>query len=103
MSYEKLELLINGKWKLGSENKAEPVINPATNELIGDLPHASKKDLDEALESNAEAFKLWKKESPLNRQKIIEIALTFYFSNALIPGKFFPSKLSSIAPPPVET
>ena len=74
MSYEKLELLINGKWKLGSENKAEPVINPATNELIGDLPHASKKDLDEALESNAEAFKLWKKESPLNRQKIIENA-----------------------------
>ena len=74
MSYEKLELLINGKWKLGSENKAEPVVNPATNELIGDLPHASKKDLDEALESNAEAFKLWKKESPLNRQKIIENA-----------------------------
>ena len=74
MSYEKLELLINGKWKMGSENKAEPVYNPATNEVIGDLPHASKKDLDEALESNAEAFKLWKKESPLNRQKIIENA-----------------------------
>jgi succinate-semialdehyde dehydrogenase/glutarate-semialdehyde dehydrogenase len=69
MSFEKLELLINGKWKMGSENKAEPVINPATNEVIGDLPHASKKDLDEALESNLEAFKLWKKESPLNRQK----------------------------------
>lgn len=30
--------------------------------------------MDEALESNAEAFKLWKKESPLNRQKIIENA-----------------------------
>jgi succinate-semialdehyde dehydrogenase/glutarate-semialdehyde dehydrogenase len=74
MSYEKLELLINGKWKMGSENKAEPVINPATNEVIGDLPHASKKDLDEALESNLKAFKLWKKESPLNRQKIIENA-----------------------------
>ena len=74
MSYEKLELLINGKWKMGSENKAEPVYNPATNEVIGDLPHASKKDLDEALESNLEAFKLWKKESPLNRQKIIENA-----------------------------
>ena len=74
MSYEKLELLINGKWKMGSENKAEPVINPATNEVIGDLPHASKNDLNEALESNLEAFKLWKKESPLNRQKIIENA-----------------------------
>ena len=35
--------------------------------------------------------------------EIIEFDLSFYFSNALIPGKFFPSKLSNIAPPPVET
>jgi succinate-semialdehyde dehydrogenase/glutarate-semialdehyde dehydrogenase len=74
MAYEKLELLINGKWRQGSDNKAEPVYNPATSETIGDLPHASKADLDEALESNAEAFKSWRNEAPLNRQKIIENA-----------------------------
>ena len=74
MKYEKLELLINGTWRSGSENKSEPVYNPATNEIIGDLPHASKNDLKEALESNKEAFKSWKKEPSLNRQKIIENA-----------------------------
>jgi succinate-semialdehyde dehydrogenase/glutarate-semialdehyde dehydrogenase len=74
MAYEKLELLINGKWRQGSDNKTEPVYNPATSETIGDLPHASKADLDEALESNAEAFKSWRNEAPLNRQKIIENA-----------------------------
>jgi succinate-semialdehyde dehydrogenase/glutarate-semialdehyde dehydrogenase len=74
MAYEKLELLINGKWRQGSDNKAEPVYNPVTSETIGDLPHASKADLDEALESNAEAFKSWRNEAPLNRQKIIENA-----------------------------
>ena len=57
MKYEKLELLINGVWRSGSENKSEPVYNPATNEIIGDLPHASKNDLKEAMESNKEAFK----------------------------------------------
>ena len=31
MAYEKLELLINGKWRQGSDNKAEPVYNPATS------------------------------------------------------------------------
>ena len=28
MKYEKLELLINGTWRSGSENKSEPVYNP---------------------------------------------------------------------------
>ena len=74
MKYEKLELLINGTWRSGSENKSEPVYNPATNEIIGDLPHASKNDLKEAMESNKEAFKSWKNEPSLNRQKIIENA-----------------------------
>ena len=51
MAYEKLELLINGKWRQGGSNKSEPVYNPATSETIGDLPHASKADLDEALDA----------------------------------------------------
>ena len=74
MAYEKLELLINGKWRQGGSNKSEPVYNPATSETIGDLPHASKADLDEALESSAQAFKTWRNVPPLNRQKIIENA-----------------------------
>ena len=74
MSYEKLELLINGNWRQGSSSKTEPVINPANNETLGHLPHATSNDLDEALESNARAFKVWKKVTPLERQKIIEKA-----------------------------
>ena len=81
MKYEKLELLINGVWRSGSENKSEPVYNPATNEIIGDLPHASKNDLKEAMESNKEAFKSWKNEPSLNRQKIIENACRILENN----------------------
>lgn len=74
MSYEKLELLIDGNWRQGSSSKTEKVYNPATNEVLGELPHATKVDLDEALESNARAFKTWKTVTPLARQKIIETA-----------------------------
>ena len=74
MSYEKLELLIDGNWRQGSSSKTEKVFNPATNEVLGELPHATKVDLDEALESNARAFKTWKTVTPLARQKIIETA-----------------------------
>ena len=72
--YEKLELLINGKWRQGSGGKTETVYNPATGEALGDLPHASIADLDEALAASEKAFQVWRKETALNRQKILEKA-----------------------------
>ena len=49
MAYEKLELLINGKFTSGTSGKTEAVINPATEEVLGHLPLASTADLDEAI------------------------------------------------------
>ena len=72
--YEKLELLINGKWRQGSGGKTETVYNPATGETLGELPHASIADLDEALAASDKAFQVWRKETALNRQKILEKA-----------------------------
>ena len=72
--YEKLELLINGKWRQGSGGKTETVYNPATGEALGELPHASNADLDEALAASEKAFQVWRKETALNRQKILEKA-----------------------------
>ena len=87
MSYEKLELLIDGNWRQGSSSKTEPVINPANNETLGQLPHATSNDLDEALESNARAFKVWKKVTPLERQKIIEKACRILESRSDVVAK----------------
>ena len=60
MAYEKLELLINGKFSAGTSGKSEPVINPATEEVIGHVPHASAADLDDAIAASCEGFKVWK-------------------------------------------
>ena len=49
--YEKLELLIDGEWRQGSEGKTEPVINPATEEVLAECPHASTADMDQALDA----------------------------------------------------
>ncbi len=72
--YEKLELLINGQFRQGSEGKNEPVYNPATGEVLGALPHASKADLDEALVASEKAYKIWRGETALSRQKTLEKA-----------------------------
>jgi succinate-semialdehyde dehydrogenase/glutarate-semialdehyde dehydrogenase len=74
MSYEKLELLIGGEFRQGSEGKTEPVINPATEEVLGHVPHASAADLDAALEASAAGFKVWRATPPIQRQAVMEKA-----------------------------
>ena len=48
-TYPDLHLYINGEWRKTSDDL--PVVNPATEEEIGRLPHAEKNDLDDALAS----------------------------------------------------
>jgi len=69
--YEDLCLYINGQFLKGGGRREQDVFNPATDEVIGKLPHAGHADLDLALESAQKAFRSWKKSSPLERSKIL--------------------------------
>ena len=69
--YEDLSLYINGQFLKGDGRREQDVFNPATDEVIGKLPHASKADLDLALESAHKAFQTWKKSSPMERARIL--------------------------------
>ena len=71
---EKIELLINGRWRQGSEGKSQPLLNPATEDVLTDVPHASADDLEEALAASAAGFKVWRDTTPINRQAIMEKA-----------------------------
>ena len=46
MYSEKLDMLIDGRWRQGGEGKSQAVINPATEEVIAQVPHASQHDFD---------------------------------------------------------
>jgi succinate-semialdehyde dehydrogenase/glutarate-semialdehyde dehydrogenase len=72
--YEKLELLIDGTWRQGSTGETEEVINPATEDVIGTLPHASTDDLNQALESAERAFKEWRAVSAWDRGDLLKRA-----------------------------
>ncbi len=70
-SYPALSLYIDGQF-LGAEGrKTQPVLNPATNQAIGTLPHASTEDLQNALNAAQRAFLTWKKTSPMERSKVL--------------------------------
>ena len=69
--YEDLSLYINGQFLKGDGRREGDVVNPATDEVIGKLPHASKADLDLALASAHTAFQTWRKSSPMERSRIL--------------------------------
>lgn len=69
--YQKLSLYINGDFISGEGRPSQEVINPATQEVLGYLPHATQADLDMALQSAEKAFATWKKSSPMDRSAIL--------------------------------
>lgn len=69
--YEQLALYIDGEFLAGEGRRTQDVINPATLEVLGQLPHATEADLDRALAAAQRAFESWKKSSPMDRSAIL--------------------------------
>lgn len=73
-SYPDLNLLIDGEWLTAEGREHEPVLNPAMGECLGILPHASKADLDRALEAAEGSYPVWRGMSPQDRGRILKRA-----------------------------
>ena len=74
MSYPELKMLIDGEWTEGTSGELEDVIDPATHEVLGQVPHASPADLDRALNAAQRGFVEWSAMLPFARQQIMEQA-----------------------------
>jgi len=73
-TYADLSLFIGGEWLSAAGRKSSSVINPATEETSGQVPHASKADLDRALAAAQEGFKTWRAIFPDERGRIMKRA-----------------------------
>jgi succinate-semialdehyde dehydrogenase/glutarate-semialdehyde dehydrogenase len=74
MFNEKIELLIDGAWCLGSEGETLPLLNPATGAEIATVPCASIEDLDRALNATQRAFEEWKQLTAAQRWTLLSKA-----------------------------
>ncbi len=72
--YPPLQLFIDGEWISRGSRNCEPVLNPATGEVLGELPHATREDLDRALASSVKGFKTWRALLPEKRSEILRQA-----------------------------
>ena len=69
--YEKFGQFIDGKWQQSEKKETYEVINPATEEILGNASKASSTDVDKALKSAEKGLEIWKKTSPWKRSSII--------------------------------
>ncbi len=68
--YEKLGNFIDGEW-VKDNKKGENVLNPANENVLAFLPHASEKDLEKSLESAERGFKIWRNTPVQERAAIL--------------------------------
>ena len=69
--YIDLAMYVGGRWIAAGERDGSDVLNPATGLPIAKVPHATAADLDEALETAASAWRIWRDYSAFDRSKII--------------------------------
>jgi succinate-semialdehyde dehydrogenase/glutarate-semialdehyde dehydrogenase len=74
MSYRDVLLHIDGVWRPASGRRTIPILNPASEEVIGTVAHADQVDLDEALEAADRGFKVWREVAPYDRAKLMRKA-----------------------------
>jgi len=67
----KIKNYINGEWVESKTTKYEDVYNPATGEVIAQVPLSTKEDIDYAVEVAAEAFKKWRNVPVQKRARIL--------------------------------
>lgn len=73
-NYPDTQLFIDGEWRASVEGKTIPVVDPATEEVIGHVAHATKPDLDAALAAVERGFKTWSETSAFERAKLMRKA-----------------------------
>ena len=72
--YPRLGLLIGGEWLHQASGGSMPVTNPATEEVIGELPLAGPDDIDTCLRAAADTFRSWRDTDPPDRGDVLQRA-----------------------------
>ncbi|MEV6288423.1 NAD-dependent succinate-semialdehyde dehydrogenase [Kribbella sp. NPDC051770] len=67
-------LFIGGEWRPASDGRVIDVLNPATEEVVGQVASASAADLDDVLAAAAEGFAVWRRTAPAERAAVLDHA-----------------------------
>lgn len=72
--YPTVRMYIAGAWCQGGTGRTAPVVNPATEKAVGEVPLATTEDLDRALDAATEGFKTWRGTPIAERTAVLHAA-----------------------------
>ena len=64
-------MFVNGDWMDAADGETTPVINPATEETIDEIPKGTEADVDRAVEAARAAFEDWSQTTPAERSAML--------------------------------
>jgi succinate-semialdehyde dehydrogenase / glutarate-semialdehyde dehydrogenase len=70
--YPQLHMIIDGEKIPVGHRRTHKVVNPATEEVLGELPLADAADLDRALETAARGFQIWRNSTAQQRAAVLQ-------------------------------
>lgn len=68
---EKVKNYVGGEWTLSSSADWSPVTNPATGDVIGNVPAGNAADVDAAVQAAKRAFTTWREVPPAVRARYL--------------------------------
>ncbi|MBR1297419.1 NAD-dependent succinate-semialdehyde dehydrogenase [Bradyrhizobium sp. AUGA SZCCT0042] len=72
--YSKVQFFIDGVWRDSVSGSTIPILDPATEEVIGEVACANTTDLDLAMAAVAKGFRTWQKTSAVDRSAVLREA-----------------------------
>jgi malonate-semialdehyde dehydrogenase (acetylating)/methylmalonate-semialdehyde dehydrogenase len=65
-----LDFYVNGKWETATGSAAHPVMNPASGQVIAQVPYATEAQVDRVVRAAHEAFLKWREVPVVDRVQI---------------------------------
>src|SRR5207245_8892221 len=65
------EMFIGGEWVSGSGSASQEIINPATGEIIAEVPKGTEADVDRAVKAARKAYTEWFETVPKERSEML--------------------------------
>ncbi|MEU1055403.1 NAD-dependent succinate-semialdehyde dehydrogenase [Streptomyces sp. NPDC005876] len=82
-----VRMYIAGEWCQGGTGRTAPIVNPATEEVIGEVPLATTADLDRALDAAAVGFAVWRATPIAERTRVLHTAADLIAERAALIGR----------------
>jgi 1-pyrroline dehydrogenase len=65
------QMFIGGEWVAGSGSESQEIINPATGEVIAEVPKGTQEDVDRAVKAARKAYTDWFDTTPRERSEML--------------------------------